>query len=100
MHGDPTSETEVAELPETTGDSRGGISATESVLLDIWMHVFRNKEIGIDDDFYELGGHSLIATRIIAMIRARLGKRLRFKELFEYRTIAKMTAFLDNGEDT
>ena len=43
----------------------------------------RLDDIGLDDDFFALGGHSLMATRIIARIEEQFGARLSLRDLFE-----------------
>jgi hypothetical protein len=73
------------------------VSATETALLEIWQRLFRLPAIGIHDDFFELGGHSLLATRLIASVRSVLGERLLFSEITEHRTIARLSARIDQG---
>jgi len=74
------------------------ISATEAALLEIWQRLFRLPHIGIHDDFFKLGGHSLLATRLIASVRSALGERLLFSEIAEHRTIASLSARIDQGK--
>ncbi|MFD6887633.1 phosphopantetheine-binding protein [Streptomyces sp. NPDC059957] len=68
---------------------------TTEVLLEIWQKLFRDQQVGLEDDFFELGGHSLLATRVISQVRAALGKRVRFKDIMECRTIARLSARID-----
>ncbi|MEU7206536.1 phosphopantetheine-binding protein [Streptomyces sp. NPDC045470] len=70
---------------------------TTEVLLDVWQKQFRDQEVGLEDDFFELGGHSLLAARVISQVRAALGKRVRFKDITECRTIARLAARIDEG---
>jgi amino acid adenylation domain-containing protein len=56
-------------------------------LIEIWEEVLNRKPIGIRDDFFEIGGHSLLAARVIALTTERLGHRLPFAEFFANPTI-------------
>ncbi|KAL2850684.1 hypothetical protein BJY01DRAFT_261440 [Aspergillus pseudoustus] len=47
-------------------------------------------EVGIDDSFFDLGGHSLMAIKLISRINKRLGSSLRVSELFQYPTVARL----------
>ena len=62
-------------------------SATEKALAQIWEETLQQKDISIIDDFFDLGGHSLIAARIISRIRSSLGIELPVREFFASPTI-------------
>jgi amino acid adenylation domain-containing protein len=63
-------------------------------LIEIWEEVLNRKPIGIRDDFFEIGGHSLLAARVIALTTERLGHRLPFAEFFANPTIEAHTRSL------
>jgi amino acid adenylation domain-containing protein len=63
---------------------------TEEALVRIWCEVLSLATIGIDDDFFTLGGHSLIAMRIAARIHRAFGVGIPVRWIFEYRTIAAL----------
>jgi amino acid adenylation domain-containing protein len=67
----------------------------EQALADIWTEVLGRVEIGIRDNFFDLGGHSLKATRIIAKIEDRLGIQIELKELFADPTIENLAAYIN-----
>ena len=48
----------------------------ESELVQIWEELLGVAPIGIEDSFFEAGGHSLLAVRLMAQIRTRLGRDL------------------------
>jgi thioesterase domain-containing protein len=64
--------------------------ALEVMLVEIWSSVLNRKDIGVDDNFFALGGYSLLATRVFALIERRTGKRLPISTLFENPTIAEL----------
>ena len=61
----------------------------EQEMVEIWseiLNIGKNK-IGIEDSFFNLGGHSITAIRLISKINSRFNFGLSFKDLFEYPTI-------------
>ncbi len=58
-------------------------NSLEEALTDIWCKIFGLEEIGIYDNFFQLGGHSLIATQILSRIRDVFQVELSFQQLFE-----------------
>src|SRR5699024_1252484 len=70
---------------------------TEQTLADIYQEVLGADRISVDDHFFDIGGHSLSATRVINLIEARLGTRLPLKMFFENPTVAQLSAQLSDG---
>jgi amino acid adenylation domain-containing protein len=70
----------------------------EAELVAIWKSVIGLKSIGITDNFFEIGGHSLAALHMLAQVEQRLGKKLPNATLFHSATIEKMAAILRSKE--
>ncbi len=86
-------------LPEPEGTQReGGYTAprneTEAKLAEIWQDVLEIDEIGINDDFFEIGGHSLLAVRLISAIRKAFGMELPIADVFDYPTVGQLATRL------
>ncbi|MGJ5892181.1 amino acid adenylation domain-containing protein [Streptomyces niveiscabiei] len=60
----------------------------EAVLADIWEDILGRRGISVDADFFQVGGHSLLAASLIARIRARFDVGMTARVLFESPTIA------------
>ncbi|MET9632355.1 amino acid adenylation domain-containing protein [Lentzea sp. NPDC006480] len=58
----------------------------EAALCQVFADVLGIDDVGATDDFFALGGHSLIATRVITRVRAELGVELPLSALFHHRT--------------
>jgi len=69
-------------------------NALESEMVALWEAVLAKQPIGIHANFFDLGGHSLSAVRLIAQCNDRFGKPLRLGDLFAYPTVAGLTAHL------
>ncbi len=69
----------------------------QAVMSSTWQEVFGLGTIGIRDDFVALGGHSLMATQIVARLRKRLGVDVSLPEFFEARTIENLCRRLKEG---
>ena len=63
---------------------------TEEILAGIYAHVLGVDRVGVDDSFFELGGDSLSAMRLIAGINASLNCDLPVRALFEAPTVARL----------
>ncbi|OXM62114.1 non-ribosomal peptide synthase/polyketide synthase [Amycolatopsis vastitatis] len=69
----------------------------ERALADIWADVLGVPEVGVDADFFELGGDSILGARALARVRARFGADLSPRVVFDARTIAKLAELLPDG---
>jgi FkbH-like protein len=74
-------------------------TATERALAAIWADVLRLPEVGVADDFFELGGTSLDAVSVFARIAREMGRRLPLTTLIEQPTIEAVAARLDAPEE-
>lgn len=70
-------------------------SPTRDRVAGIWREVLDSPAIGIHDDFFAVGGHSLKAIKIVSRIRADLGVEVPLALVFEHRTIAGLADAID-----
>ncbi|WP_394838616.1 amino acid adenylation domain-containing protein [Pendulispora rubella] len=77
------------------GDFVAPETETEAAVAGIWAELLDVARVGRTDDFFQLGGHSLIAIRTIARIRSAFGIELNVRTLFERATVAGVAAVID-----
>jgi amino acid adenylation domain-containing protein len=72
----------------------------EEVLAGIWAELLGVEKVGIHDNFFDLGGHSLMATQVMSRLRDTLHVELPVRQLFEYPTPAGLAELLSSSGDT
>lgn len=107
----PDGKLELVENSDTTPiERRGSESSTSSVtsrdaiehdLTEIWMSLLGMEAIGTQENFFDLGGQSLIAVRLFAQIEDQFGKRLPLSTLLKAPTIEQLAEVLrqDNSSE-
>jgi acyl carrier protein len=68
---------------------------TERVLAAIWTDLLPVERVGVHDDFFDLGGHSLTATRILSRLRKELDVQLPLAVLFEEPTVERLARVVE-----
>jgi acyl carrier protein len=63
---------------------------TEKKLAEIWAQVLGVEKVGVHDNFFDLGGQSLLATQIVSRTRKVLQIELPLRRLFEFPTVAEL----------
>ncbi|HEX9061552.1 MAG TPA: amino acid adenylation domain-containing protein [Clostridia bacterium] len=62
----------------------------EEMLVEVWEEILGTDNIGVNDDFFQLGGHSLAAVSIIARLKDRINRYIPLQWLLENRTVARL----------
>ena len=84
-------------IPSSVSTGRPPDSATERLVADAWRSVLGVDHIGADDNFFDLGGHSVLMTRVLMDLRKRASADISILHLFEHPTVAATARFLDSG---
>ncbi|MFF5262792.1 amino acid adenylation domain-containing protein, partial [Actinomadura viridis] len=72
----------------------------EAVIAGIWAEVLERPDVGALDDFFALGGDSLLATRVLVRVRETLGADLPTRALFLHRTVERLAAAASDAPST
>ncbi|WP_020123190.1 amino acid adenylation domain-containing protein [Streptomyces canus] len=82
--------------PRFTGVSdRAARSPREAALRELFAEVLGVPAIGLDDSFFDVGGHSMLAARLIDRVHGALGLRIGLRLLFEAPSVAQLARALD-----
>lgn len=87
-------------LPADAGRSQERVAIAprtheERQIARIWQSIFALDELSVDDNFFDLGGHSLQAVQMVAQIEAELGRQLPLVALFKAQTIEQLARLLE-----
>ncbi|WP_345780247.1 phosphopantetheine-binding protein [Xanthomonas prunicola] len=72
--------------------------ACEQALALLWCDLLGVERVGRHDDFFEVGGHSLLAVQLIARIESQLQRRIAVSQLFAHSDLAALAALLEATE--
>ena len=80
--------------PELDTTYQAPLDEIERTIADVWQGVLGIDAIGRDDNFFDLGGHSLLLVQVHAALAEKLGRPLPVTDLFQFPTIASLAAHL------
>lgn len=81
--------------PAAERSGRAAGSPTERALARLFREVLKVEEVGVDDDFFLIGGHSLLAARLALRIREGWGREVGIGAVFAHPTVARLARHLD-----
>ncbi|WP_406617652.1 amino acid adenylation domain-containing protein [Bacillus velezensis] len=87
---------DISQMSETKYEAP--TNETEKKLSEIWEAVLGRERVGIDENFFEIGGHSLKASMLISRIRKTFGTDIKVKELFEQPTIKQLSRLIQKRD--
>lgn len=76
------------------------VSETEKTLSKLWSALLNIEPIGVNDNFFDLGGNSLLALQSVALLKMEHGIELSVIKLYQYPTIAALAGSIDGKENS
>lgn len=67
----------------------------EKLLAEVWSEVLGRDRISADDNFFALGGHSLVALRVISRLKRELGLAVRTKEVYQHPQLRELAGYVE-----
>ncbi|MEA5361542.1 amino acid adenylation domain-containing protein [Amycolatopsis sp., V23-08] len=90
----PGAMTRAEPVPDPVVVDVAALAATEAVIAQAWREVLGVASVGVTDNFFDVGGHSLALMQVHAQVTARLGRRIPVVELFSHPTVRALAAHL------
>lgn len=67
----------------------------EATMAEIWQQIFQVERIGRHDNFFKLGGNSIVSMKLVATVATRFAVRLRLLMVFEYPSVQEMAQVVE-----
>lgn len=67
----------------------------EKKLCAIWQEVLELENISVTDDFFQIGGNSILAIRLVSLINLKLNAQIAVKDIFQYKTISHLSSLVE-----
>jgi hypothetical protein len=90
---------ELASEPCGSDQPEPAEGSTAAVVAAIWCELFGVPRVGPDDDFFALGGHSMVAVRMASRFRTELGLRVPVRTILENPTVGGLSRLLAEAVD-
>jgi len=71
----------------------------EAAIASIWKEVLRLEKVGIHDNFFDLGGHSLLLIQVQTRLEQQMQRKVEYVDLFQYPKIEALSRHLECDED-
>ncbi|WP_160643686.1 non-ribosomal peptide synthetase [Chengkuizengella marina] len=83
-------------LNEEILDDESFISESEQKIKQLWKEVLEVEKVGIHDQFFDIGGNSILLMQVHSQLEKRFNWELNIVDLFNHPTIAKLAKFIDH----
>ena len=72
----------------------------QQTIVNIWQDTLKLDKIGVKDNFFDLGGHSLLIVRVHQLLKQQVDKPISLTDLYRFPTIASLTGFLNSDQQS
>lgn len=76
-------------------DKKNAGTTIEKALFDIWENLLQRRDFGINDNFFDLGGHSILVIQLISNIKKTFNVTIQIRNLFEYPDIERLAELVE-----
>lgn len=70
----------------------------QQTIVNIWQDTLKLDKVGVKDNFFDLGGHSLLIVRVHQLLKAQVDKPISLTDLYRFPTISSLTEFLNSDK--
>jgi FkbH-like protein len=71
----------------------------EKAVLNIWQQVLKRNDFGTNDNFFDIGGHSVLIPQIVINLRKQSNINVNIVDVFQYPTVKKLSAFISESDN-
>jgi len=71
-------------------------NATEQAMCEVWQEVLKLDRVGVEENFFSLGGDSILSIQVVSMLKSR-DIVVDIKDIFKHQTIAQLAAQIEPG---
>lgn len=83
-----------------SGEKIAAQGSLEVMLVRVWEKVLGVPNVGVEDNFFDLGGHSVLAVRLVAEIEKVIGRKIPLSSLFRGSTVASLARLIRQGSES
>jgi natural product biosynthesis luciferase-like monooxygenase protein len=84
-----------AEGVAVVSDPAGSSTGAEALVMGIWQRALGVAHVGLRDNFFDIGGHSLLVIQVLKELREKVSKPVQMTDLFRHTTIESLAKFLE-----
>ena len=74
-------------------------SEVERIIATVWQEVLQVEKAGIHDNFFDIGGHSLLMVQVQSRLREIFNRELAMTDMFRYPTISSLAQYLSQSQN-
>jgi natural product biosynthesis luciferase-like monooxygenase protein len=82
---------------DTVGPT-AALQGTEAIVAELWCRALGRSQVGSQDNFFDLGGHSLLVVQLLGELRQRFDRPIQMTDLFRHTTVESLARFLGDSE--
>jgi acyl carrier protein len=73
-------------------------SGMETLIADLWKETLKLDAVGLNENFFDLGGHSLLVVQLHGKLKQALDRPISLTDLYQFPTVSSLAAYLSEGE--
>ncbi len=101
----PNGKIDRKQLPEPHAASKASSAIYEAprdelqqTIVNVWQDTLKLDKVGVNDNFFDLGGHSLLIVRVHQLLKGKVDKPISLTDLYRFPTISSLTEFLNSDQ--
>jgi len=86
------------QMDDSSAKQLKSLKPSEKKIIEIWSEVLGTEDIGADDDFFDLGGHSILAAQVIRLMNQEIEPLWQVRDLFTHPTVGQLALKVKDDE--